>query len=81
MKHYIQAGKFKAECLRIMQNVMQTGKEVIVTKRTVPLVKICPVEKKDEPLFGKLEGTVHIHGDILSTGEKWDADTQKDPTT
>lgn len=75
MKESIQAGKFKAECLRIMEEVRATGKEVVITKHHIPIVRLCPIEKKDRSLFGKMRGTMHIKGDLIEPiGEAWDVD-------
>lgn len=75
MNRIIQAGKFKAQCLKIMDNIKITGKEIIVTKHHVPIVKLTPIVTKDVSLFGKMAGTVHIKKDILSPiDEEWDAD-------
>lgn len=76
MKRIVQAGVFKAECLKIMDQVQQTKKPVIVTKHNIPIVRIVPLEDQSQPLFGKMKGTGRDLGDIVtSTGEKWDADS------
>jgi antitoxin (DNA-binding transcriptional repressor) of toxin-antitoxin stability system len=76
MQKYIQAGKFKAECLRIMDEVKKSGCELIITKRHEPIAKLCPIKAADTSLFGKMKGTVHEKGDIIkSIGETWDADS------
>lgn len=74
-KKQMAAGKFKAECLRIMEEVKMTGQELVVTKRSIPIVKLCPLDKIEGTLFGKMRGTVHIKGDIIqSIEENWNAD-------
>jgi prevent-host-death family protein len=40
----VNAGKFKDQCLRIMDTVARTKTPVIVTKRKRPVVKIVPYE-------------------------------------
>ncbi|MBS0633881.1 MAG: type II toxin-antitoxin system prevent-host-death family antitoxin [Verrucomicrobia bacterium] len=76
MQRYIQAGKFKAECLRIMEEVNKSGYELIITKRHEPIAKLCPIEASDTSLFGKMKGTVHVKGDITQPiDEAWDADS------
>ncbi len=76
MQRYIQAGKFKAECLRMMEEVKATGCELIITKRHEPIVKLCPIEASETSLFGMMKGTVHVTGDIIQPiGEAWDAET------
>jgi antitoxin (DNA-binding transcriptional repressor) of toxin-antitoxin stability system len=74
-KKTIAAGQFKAICLKLMDKIQETGMEVIITKRKVPIVKLSPVLKKNTPLFGKMKGTVHFKRDIKKPiEEKWNAD-------
>jgi len=74
MKRYIAAGKFKAECLHLMEEVNQKHTEYIITKRRVPIAKLSPISRPDFSLFGCMKGTVHIKGDIISPiDEEWDA--------
>jgi antitoxin (DNA-binding transcriptional repressor) of toxin-antitoxin stability system len=74
MRKKIAAGKFKTECLHLMEEIRRTGQHIIVTKRDVPMVEIVPIEEKKYTLAEWLEGTVHIKGDILSPiDEVWDA--------
>ena len=72
----IAAGKFKALCLKIMDQVQETHKEVVITKRGRPVAKLVPIDRPaPQPLFGWLEDGVVINGDIVApTGEKWEAD-------
>jgi len=74
MKPTIQAGKFKAECLKIMDEVKRTKRSVIITKRNKPIAKLTPIVEESCSLFGKMKGTAHIRGDIIQPiGEDWDA--------
>lgn len=76
MERYIQAGKFKAECLKIMDTVQATGKEVVITKRHIPIVRLTPLKKEESKIFGAMRGTIHIKGDLITPiGEAWDADS------
>lgn len=74
MAEYIKAGKFKAECLQIMERVKRTRRRIIITKRNVPVAQIAPLEEQESQAFGKLKGSVNIKGDIiLPIDEDWDA--------
>ena len=77
MKRTIPAGKFKAECLKIMDEVKRTKQSLIITKRNHPVAILSPIEeKKETPLFGFMKGTMHIKGDIIKPiEEKWNADS------
>jgi prevent-host-death family protein len=60
------AGKFKARCLSVMDDVNATGEPVIITKRGTPVAKIVPVTSKKQNLFGFMVGQFKIVGDIES---------------
>jgi prevent-host-death family protein len=62
----IPAGKFKARCLSIMDDVQATGEPVIVTKRARPVAKIVRVASTKGGLFGFMAGEFKIVGDIES---------------
>ena len=60
----IAAGEFKAKCLAIIDEVNQTGQEVVITKRGRPMAKVIPFEAATvDSLFGRLKGIVEIVGD------------------
>jgi prevent-host-death family protein len=74
MKRVIQAGKFKAECLKIMDDVQAKKYSIIITKRNKPIAKLVPIEENNSLLFGKMKGTAHIKDDLIqSIGEEWNA--------
>ncbi len=75
MKKYVAAGKFKAQCLKMMDEVKASGCEIVITKHRLPIVKLSPIADDERNLFGALKGGVHIKGDLLkSVDEEWDAD-------
>ena len=63
----IAAGEFKAKCLRIMDEVNETGQPVTVTKRGEPVIRVVPIidgkKKNERSFFGDLEGVIEIVGD------------------
>ena len=64
----IAAGEFKAKCLAIMDEVNETGRPLVVTKRGEPVIEIIPIRAarkstKRDPIFGRLKGIVTIVGD------------------
>ena len=61
----IAAGEFKARCLKLMDEVNETGQELVVTKRGKPVVKLVPMQPKGKVFFGAMKGTATIHGDII----------------
>ncbi len=72
----IAAGKFKAECLKLMDMVNQTKEDIIVTKHGKPVAKLVPFQNNEVlPAFGFLKGTISKQGDIISPiDEQWEAD-------
>ena len=65
---------FKAKCLRILQEVHDNKKRVIVTKRGTPLVEIVPTDEEADKTI-PLRDTVLYMGDIISpvAEEDWEA--------
>ena len=71
----VPAGKFKATCLRLMDEVQATREPLIVTKRGRPVVKLVPAENKSKDVFGCMRGQLEIAGDIVSPAaplEDWE---------
>jgi prevent-host-death family protein len=60
------AGKFKARCLSVMDDVNATGEPVLITKRGTPVAKVVPVASQKEDLFGFMAGEFKIIDDIES---------------
>jgi prevent-host-death family protein len=50
----IAAGEFKARCLQLMDEVAETGDDIVVTKHGKPVARLVPAVSKPEPtaLFG-----------------------------
>lgn len=70
----IKASEFKAKCLQITDEVAETGEPVEITKRGVPVAQLVPVRRRPVTLFGALEGSITILGDIIEPIDvEWDA--------
>ena len=61
------AGKFKAQCLAIMDHVFKSGETVLITKHGKPVAKLVPAEKRRDDIFGYMAGKAKIVGDIVGT--------------
>ncbi len=59
------AGAFKAQCLAVMDDVMQTGEPVLITKHGKPVAKLVAADQSSEDVFGYMAGKVKIVGDIV----------------
>ena len=70
------AGKFKAECLKIMNLVQLKKIHVIITKRNIPVAEMIPIEEIKRPSFGWMKGSGDVIGDIIEPiDEVWNACT------
>lgn len=65
MQNYM-ASEFKAKCLKIIDEIAETGEGVVVTKRGVPMVKVTPIEYRPKSMYGVDKGKIKILGDIVS---------------
>jgi prevent-host-death family protein len=68
----IAAAKFKEQCLALLDEVDQDG--IVITKHGKPVAKLIPFAADSAGLIGALKGKLTITEDILTTGEKWDAE-------
>ncbi|MHA1539590.1 MAG: type II toxin-antitoxin system Phd/YefM family antitoxin [Alphaproteobacteria bacterium] len=65
----IAAGEFKAQCLRLMDDVNKTRVPLVITKRGIPVAKLVPFNETAPSLFGYMKDSVELKEDITST--KW----------
>jgi prevent-host-death family protein len=67
------AGKFKDQCLKLLDDVARTRSVVVITKRGRPVARLvpCPPSATSRGLAGSVLKEV---GDPCSTGESWHAD-------
>lgn len=70
----IAAGRFKARCLALLDEVAETGLPLIVTKRGRPVAKLVPIEGERSPdLLGSV--TYRRETDLLDpVPEVWEAE-------
>ena len=74
----IKASEFKAKCLQLMDEVAESGEEIVITKFGKPVAKLMPLRQKPKTLFGIDRGRIEILGDIVSPlDEEWDAETAR----
>lgn len=55
----IAAGAFKQGCLRILDEVAETHREVVITKRGKPVAKLVPIKEereREEEVLATLRG-------------------------
>ena len=73
----VQISTFKAQCLRLLDEVSRTKEGLTVTRHGKPLVVINSVENnKPRKGFGIVKGTIEIRGDIIESAadlSDWEA--------
>jgi prevent-host-death family protein len=69
----IGATEFKQKCLALLDRVGPEG--ILITKHGKPVARLVPVAGEQTDLIGKFAGKIEIHGDLLSTGVEWDAES------
>ena len=74
----IKASEFKAKCLRIMDEVAESGEEIVITKHGRPVSRLMPYREKPKSMFGRDRDIIEIHGDIVEPLDvEWEAETGK----
>jgi prevent-host-death family protein len=69
---FIPAGEFKAKCLALLDEVGETGQEVVVTKRGRAVARVSALKAER---VRSLRGSVLREDDIVGpTGVAWEAD-------
>ena len=68
MQETITISKFKATCLRLLDNVKKTGKSILVTRKGEPIALVIPPPPppKPEKWLGCMKDRIKITGDIIS---------------
>lgn len=69
----IPAAQFKARCLKLLDEVAETGETIVVTKRGKPVARVEPVAEPPS-LEGSVIYLVENDEELFSTGEVWDVE-------
>ena len=70
----LNASRFKATCLEVLDEVARSGHGVVVTKRGKPVARVVPMVNRPDRIVGAMKGEIEVHGDILSPlGVEWEA--------
>ena len=71
----MKASEFKAKCLKLMDEVAESGQEIIITKNGRPVSRLAPYRKRPATFFGADKGKIKILDDIVSPLDvEWEAD-------
>ena len=88
----IKASEFKAKCLALMDEVAESGEEIVITKRGKQVAKLTPCRDIPTTLFGaggpirsrgapwgRYRDIIQIQGDIISPVDvEWEAESDPD---
>ncbi len=75
----INAVQFRANCFKILDEVQQKHKEIIITKRGKPIAKLVHIIQKEDkdPLLGAMPGVIETMGDLtepVADPDAWELD-------
>ncbi|RME67862.1 MAG: type II toxin-antitoxin system Phd/YefM family antitoxin [Verrucomicrobia bacterium] len=71
----ITVTQFKAKCLGIIEKVQREKCRVVISRHGRPAARLEPVgESTSREFFGRSRATTEIVGDLMETGEPWDAE-------
>ncbi len=65
-KRTITASEFKAKCLQLMDDVADSGIEIVITKHGKPVSRLVPYREPSRAFYGADKGRIQILGDIVS---------------
>ena len=74
----IEASEFKVKCLKIMDEVAETGEDIVITRNGRPVSRLVPYWEKPKTLWGIDRGRFEILGDIIEPIDvEWEAEAGK----
>ena len=75
----IKASEFKARCLKLMDEIVQSGEEIVITKRGHTVSRLVPYHQHPERWSGADRDIIRIHGDIVDPLDvEWEAEVDPD---
>jgi len=70
----VKASEFKAKCLHIMDEINQTGEEIVITKNGKPVSILKPYRTVPTTIFGLHKGKIESKDDLIAPLDiAWDA--------
>ncbi|MGA3213428.1 MAG: type II toxin-antitoxin system Phd/YefM family antitoxin [Terriglobales bacterium] len=70
------AGRFKTNCLAVMDEVQARCEAVIITKRGKPVAKLVPADSDPDDFYNFMSGKGRILGDVVSpviAAQEWES--------
>ena len=71
----MKASEFKAKCLKLMDEVAESGEEIVITKNGQPVARLVSYRERPKTPFGRDRDRTTIIGGIISPmPAEWFAD-------
>ena len=71
----MKASEFKAQCLKLMDEVAESGEPLVITKNGRPIAQLTPISRERRSIWGLQKGQIEILADIISPIDmNWEAD-------
>jgi prevent-host-death family protein len=61
----INASEFKARCLGLLDEVSESGAEIVITKRGKPVARVVPIGPAKSSVRGAWKDFARVRGDIV----------------
>ena len=75
----MSATEFRAKCLGLIDEVAETGREIVITKRGKPVARLVQYRRRRGAPFGLHRDQIRIHGDIGAPIDvEWGAEVNPD---
>ncbi len=75
----INAAEFKSKCLELMDEMAESGEELVITKNGHPVSRLVPYREQRGAPFGRDRDIILIHGDIGQPLDvEWEAEVNPD---
>ena len=62
----VKASEFKTECLNLVDEVLKSGDDIVITRNGRPVAKLTPYRERLKTPFGRDRGRIKVLGDIVS---------------
>ena len=75
----LTASEFRAQCLKLMDEVAAGAGDIVITKKGRPVARLTALRRRPSAPFGQDQGRFRIVGDIVSPLDtEWEAITNPD---
>ena len=75
----MKAAEFKAKCLKLMDEVAESGEDIVITKRGRPVARLTPYRTTRGQWFGRDRDIIEIHDDLIDPVDvEWEAEANPD---